>query len=143
MSRFLLSTTLSTAIFILPTLSLAGGANAQFPQPNGRGDYYSIQTPGTTSSHLVWQVVSSELNCRSRPGSNSRVVRKLFKGDVINLVSRPKIRRDAKGLPWLFVAKEGSLEDIKTRCFVRGNAQFIKPIPYSFSDLKLGSVLNT
>lgn len=132
MSKFLLSTTFYTAIFILPTLSLAGGANAQFPQPNGRGNYYSIKTPGTTSPHLVWQVVSSELVCRSRPSSNSRVVRKLFQDDVIDLVGSRKIRRDAKGLPWLFVAKEGSLEDTKIKCFIRGNAQFIKPIPYSF-----------
>lgn len=128
---------------LLGTLSLLVstplGANAQtnsfqYPQPNRQGDYTSILSTfgnGQKSSHLVWQVVSSELNCRAQAGGNYRIVRSLSQGDNIDIVGKAKIYRDRQGKPWLYVAKEGSAEDVKIRCFVRANSQFIKPIPYS------------
>jgi hypothetical protein len=135
MPRLLLSATLVTAISFVPTFVLAQTSNVRFPQPNKFGDYNSIQSrfkDGTTSTHLVWKVVSNNLACRNQPGTNYRVVRKLSKNDVIDLVGSRSIKRDAKGKPWLLVAKQGSAEDIKIKCFVKANVQFIKPISYSF-----------
>ncbi|MBW4508980.1 MAG: hypothetical protein KME64_21050 [Scytonematopsis contorta HA4267-MV1] len=135
MLRLLLSASLITAVSFVPTFVLAQTSNVQFPQPSKSGDYNSIQSRfrnGTTSTHLVWKVVSNNLACRSQPGTNYRVVRKLSKNDVIDLVGSRSIKRDATGKPWLLVAKQGSAEDIKIKCFVRANVQFIKPIPYSF-----------
>lgn len=130
--------------FLVVTLALLGlmllAANAQtnssqYPQPNRQGDYTSILSKfqdGKKSPHLVWQVVISNLNCRSQAGVNYRVVRSLAKGDHVDLVGNPQIYRDIQGQPWLYVAKQGSAEDIKIRCFVRAHTEFIKPIPYSF-----------
>ncbi|MHC5769370.1 MAG: hypothetical protein ACYTXI_27890 [Nostoc sp.] len=122
----------------LPLLvSMPLGANAQtdsfqYPQPKRQGDYTSISTfENGQTAHLAWMVVSSELNCRAQAGGNYRVVRTLSKGDNIDIVGKPKVYRDRQGKPWLYVAKSGSAEDIKIRCFVRANSQFIKPIPYS------------
>jgi hypothetical protein len=133
--KSLLSITLSTAISLAPTLAIAQ-PNFQYPQPNKQGDYTSILSKfqnGKQHPHLVWGVVSNKVNCRAQAGENYRVVRSLLKGDNINIVGTPKIYRDKRGKPWLYVAKEGSAEDIKIRCFVRANSQFIKPIPYSIS----------
>lgn len=126
--------TLGTIISIVPTLAFAQNTNVLFPQPNKNGDYNSIISKfndGKSSPHLVWEVVSNELSCRARAGTNFRIVRKLAKGNVINVVGSKTVVKDAAGKPWLMVAKEGSAEDIKIRCFVRANKQFIKPIPYS------------
>ncbi|MEH1940979.1 MAG: hypothetical protein V7L01_12285 [Nostoc sp.] len=131
--KLLLLITLSTAITLTSTLAIAQ-PNFQYPQPNRQGDYTSIFSKlqdGTKSLHYVWKVVSSELNCRAQAGGNYPVVRTLSKGDNIDIVGKPKIYRDKQGKTWLYVAKEGSAEDVKIRCFVRANTQFIKPIPYS------------
>jgi hypothetical protein len=131
----LLGITLATTIFITPTLAIAQ-TKYQYPQPNKQGDYTSIigKFPnGDKSPHLVWQVVSNQLNCRNQAGGNYPVVRSLSKGNNIDIVGKAKIYRDRQGKPWLYVVKEGSAEDIKIRCFVRANKQFIKPIAYSFS----------
>ncbi|AFY31171.1 hypothetical protein [Calothrix sp. PCC 7507] len=114
-------------------------ANAQtngfhYPQPNQKGDYISILSTfenGHKSPHLVWKVVSSELNCRSQAGSNSRVIKLLLQNDNVSIVGNPKIYRDRQAKPWFYVAGSGSAEDVKIRCFVRANSQFIEPIPYS------------
>ncbi|WP_414529650.1 hypothetical protein [Nodularia chucula] len=117
-------------------LTLDSQANSfQYPQPNRQGDYTSILSQfqnGKKSDHLVWNVAASNLNCRAQAGVNYPVVRSLAKGDNLNIVGNPTTYRDKQGLPWLYIAKEGSAEDIKIRCFVRANTQFIKPIPYSF-----------
>jgi uncharacterized protein YgiM (DUF1202 family) len=133
--KSLLSITLSTAISIIPTLAIAQ-TNFQYLQANRQGDYTSILSKfqnGQKSPHLVWKVVSNELNCRTQAGGNYRVVRTLSKGNNIDIVGKPKVYRDRQGKVWLYVAKEGSAEDVKIRCFVRANNQFIKPIPYSIS----------
>jgi hypothetical protein len=131
----LLAITLATTISVLPTLAIAQ-TKFQYPQPNRQGDYTSILSKfpnGEKTPHLVWKVVSNQLNCRNQAGGNYPVVRSLSKGNSIDIVGKAKIYRDQQGKPWLYVAKEGSAEDIKIRCFVRANTQFIKPIPYSFS----------
>jgi hypothetical protein len=133
--KSLLSITSSIAISLIPTLAIAQ-TNFQYPQPNRQGDYTSILSKsqnGQKPPHLVWKVVSKELNCRAQAGGNYRVVRTLSKGNNIDIVGKPKIYRDRQGKAWLYVAKEGSAEDVKIRCFVRANNQFIKPIPYSIS----------
>jgi hypothetical protein len=133
--KSLFSITLATTISLVPTLAIAQ-TKFQYPQPNRQGDYVSILSKfpnGQKSPHLVWKVVSNQLNCRVQAGGNYRVVRSLSKGNNIDIVGKPKIYRDRQGKPWLYVAKEGSAEDIKIRCFVRGNTQFIKPISYSLS----------
>ena len=133
--KSLLSITLSTAISLIPILAIAQ-TNFQYPQPNRQGEYTSILSKfqnGQKSPHLVWKVVSNELNCRAQAGGNYRVVRTLSKGNNIDIVGKAKVYRDRQGKTWLYVAKEGSAEDVKIRCFVRANNQFIKPIPYSIS----------
>ncbi len=130
----ILLTTLATTISLLPTLAFARTNNFLFPQPNRQGDYTSILSGNSNirkSPHLVWKIVSTKLNCRTQSGGNYRVVRLLSQGDNINIVGQPRIHRDKQGKPWLYVAKEGSSEDVKIRCFVRANNQFIQPIPYS------------
>ncbi|HYW18576.1 MAG TPA: hypothetical protein VE956_04540 [Nodularia sp. (in: cyanobacteria)] len=120
---------------LMPLAANAQTNSFQYPQPNRQGDYTSILSKfqdGKKSDHLVWKVVASKLNCRAQAGVNYRVVRSLAKGDNLNIAGNPTIYRDKQGKPWLYVAKEGSAEDIKIRCFVRANNQFIKPIPYSF-----------
>jgi predicted methyltransferase len=117
----------------MPLVADAQTNNFQYPQPNQKGDYTSILSnqAGQKSPHLVWKVVSSELNCRAQAGRNYRVVRSLWQGDNVDVVGQPKIYLDKQGKPWLYVAKEGNAEDLKIRCFVRANSQLIKPIPYS------------
>jgi uncharacterized protein YgiM (DUF1202 family) len=130
----LLLITLSATISFASTLAIGQTTSFKYPQPNQQGDYTSILSKfpnGETTQHLVWKVVSSELNCRTQAGSNYRIVRSLSKDDNIDIVEKPKVYRDNQGKPWLYVAKEGSAEDTKNRCFVRANAQFIQPIPYS------------
>jgi hypothetical protein len=134
--KSLLSFTFATTISLIPTLVIAQTNSFQYPQPNRQGDYTSILSKfpnGQKSPHLVWKVVNRQLNCRAQAGGNYRVVRLLSKGDNIDIVVKPKIYLDKQGKPWLYVAKEGSAEDLKIRCFVRANTQFIKPIPYSIS----------
>jgi hypothetical protein len=117
-----------------PLIANAQTNSFQYPQSNRQGDYTSILSTfgnGQKSSHLVWQVVSNELNCRAQAGGNYRLVRLLSQGDNVDIVGKAKIYRDRQGKPWLYVAKAGSSEDVKIRCFVRANSQFIKPIPYS------------
>jgi len=124
------------ALFGLMPLAANAQTNSfQYPQPNLQGDYTSILSKfqnGEKSNHLVWNVVARKLNCRAQAGVNYRVVRSLSKGNNIDIVGNPTVYRDKQGKPWLYIAKEGSAEDIKIRCFVRANHQFIKPIPYSF-----------
>ena len=130
----ILSIAFATTISLLPTLATAQTDNFPYPQPNRQGDYTSILSGNRNeqkSPHLVWKVVSTELNCRAQAGGNFRIVRLLSQGDNINIVGQPRIYRDRQGKPWLYVAKEGSAEDVKIRCFVRANTQFIQPIPYS------------
>jgi hypothetical protein len=130
----ILLTTLATTMSLLPTLAFAQTNNSLFSQPNRQGDYTSILSGNSNirkSPHLVWKVVSTKLNCRTQAGGNYRVVRLLSQGDNINIVGQPRIHRDKQGKPWLYVAKQGSAEDVKIRCFVRANTQFIQPIPYS------------
>jgi hypothetical protein len=130
-NRILLGTI--SLLVSMPLVANAQTNNFQYPQPNQKGDYTSILSnqDRQKSPHLVWKVVSSELNCRAQPGRNYRVVRSLSQGDNIDIVGKPQIYPDKQGKPWLYVAKEGSAEDVKIRCFVRANSQFIKPIPYS------------
>jgi hypothetical protein len=131
-NRFLVGT-----VSLLVSMPIAANAQTnsfEYPQPNRQGDYTSILSKfqdGQKSPHLVWQVVSSELNCRAQAGGNYRIVRSLSQGDNVDIVGKAKIYRDRQGKPWLYVAKEGSAEDVKIRCFVRANNQFIKPVPYS------------
>ncbi len=131
----LLSIALVTTISLLPTLGNAQTNNFQYPQPNRQGDYTSIlsKSQDGQTPHLVWKVVSNKLNCRAQAGINYRIVRLLSKEDKIDIVGKPKIYLDRQGKPWLYVAKEGNAEDLKIRCFVRANTQFIKPIAYSIS----------
>lgn len=116
----------------MPLVANAQTNSFQYPKPNRKGDYTSIISKfedGKKSPHLVWKVVSSELNCRAQAGGNYRVVRSLSQGNNVDIIGKPKVYRDKQGKPWLYVAPEGIVEDV--RCFVRANSQFIKPIPYS------------
>ncbi|WP_414549276.1 hypothetical protein [Anabaena sp. CCY 0017] len=120
---------------LMPLAANAQTNSFQYPQPNRQGDYTSILSKfqnGKKSDHLVWNVAASKLNCRAQAGVNYRVVRSLSKANNVDIVGNPTIYRDKQGLPWLYVAKQGSAEDTKIRCFVRAHTEFIKPIPYSF-----------
>jgi uncharacterized protein YgiM (DUF1202 family) len=130
--KSLFAVTLITAVLFAPTLTIAK-TKFQYPQPDSQGDYRSILSTSASGKnpHLVWRIKSNQLNCRSQPGTNYPIVRSLAKGNVIDVVGKPRTYQDQQGKVWLHVAKEGSLEDTKIRCFVRANTQFIQPIPYS------------
>jgi hypothetical protein len=133
MFKYILFTTLGVAINIAPVFALAKNFQPPYPLPNKSGDYNSIITTnpkGNNGVHYYWSVVSQQLNCRNKPGIDKGIVKVLSKKDGFSIAGKPQVFRDKKGQPWLYIAGVGSANDIKLRCYVRANSQFIQPEPY-------------
>ncbi len=130
------------AVIVVPMMvfSIARSTVAQtpaWPIPDGEGNYFSNETPvqGTVPSPRMggslWQVVASELNCRSNMGMQSAIVRQFKPGEVLQAdVGRggaDEVRlnaKDATGKPWLRVRSQGG-QDLN--CYVRANRRYIQP----------------
>jgi hypothetical protein len=133
MLKSILSGTLGIAVNIAPCFAIANNLKPPYPLPNKSGDYNSILTTnpkGKNGPHYYWTVVSNQLNCRSQPGIDKTTVKVLSKNYGMSIAGKPQVFRDKKGQPWLYIAGVGSASDIKLRCYVRANSQFIQPVPY-------------
>ncbi|MBD1924250.1 hypothetical protein H6F77_24730 [Microcoleus sp. FACHB-831] len=123
--------------------SVAFAQDIDKSSPNRFGDYYSNDAPVKATLPLnsslmagsVWRVVSNNLNCRSTPGTNNRIIKKFNKDDVIQAeVGRGGSdevllnARDIAGKPWMPVRYERAKNSPdRMRCYVRANSRYITP----------------
>ncbi len=108
------------------------------PQPDRSGNYFSNDAPvkGTAPSPLMpgslWQVVSSELNCRRRAGRDAAIVRQFRQGALLQAeVGRGGAdevllnAKDQTGQPWMWVR---SPQGQSHACYVKANRRYIQPV---------------
>ncbi len=105
--------TATTAMVLLPFPAFAQAI------PDSTGDYYSW------ASNWIVAINSGNLNCRSGPGTNYRIVTRFPKASYLPTFSELEgepIRRDRQGRPWVRIKWTGTGG---SPCFVRANVSFI------------------
>ncbi len=108
------ATIVATAI-LFPSVGFALEA-----RPDSRGDYYSW------AANWIVATQSGNLNCRSGPATNYRIVTKFSRASYLATFSELEgdpIRRDRQGLPWVRVKWANARDTLP--CYVRANVSFI------------------
>jgi hypothetical protein len=123
---------------VLPTLVLPALAQAQPATADQQGNYFRNETPvqaprrySKLAAGSLWEVVVSELNCRSSPSFDGYVKRLYLLGDLLEVeVYRGGSDEvsinptDLNGRPWMPV-RGVNREDV---CYVRANSRYIQPV---------------
>jgi hypothetical protein len=128
----ILALTIVTLTIATPTLS-----QQRISNPDRQGNYFSNEAPvkGRVQSPLMrgslWQVIVSQLNCRSDADANSPIVRQfqfseLLQADVGRGGADEVLlnAKDKNGNPWMRV-RSASGQNYK--CYVRANRRYIQP----------------
>ena len=122
-STFLATFVLSTTVINAPLF----GLTQSLPRPNRQGDYQQFSKR--------WRVVSSSLNCRQVPGSNSPAIMQFSKRAIIVKYDDPHsesidgTERDEQGNPWVPIEYRRATDlDHFRPCYVRANSRYIRPV---------------